>query len=145
MGSKIERKTSDAFTIVGWGATHAISTSTSNALREVDVQYLDTKTCKDEFYGGSIRDSMLCTYKMGKDACQGDSGGPLLRRDSKGEYIQVGIVSWGFLCAVYPGVYSDLSGTDAMTNFIHDGVCNSKTGLSPGSRNCENQRLNTVV
>merc|ERR1711862_427461 len=49
--SKIQRKTSDTFTIVGWGATHAVSTSTSNALREVDVQYLDTKRCKDEFYG----------------------------------------------------------------------------------------------
>lgn len=141
--SAIQRKTTDTLTIVGWGSTHASSKSSSNALREVNVQYLDTKKCKNEFYGSAIQDSMLCAYRKGKDACQGDSGGPLLRRDKKGEYIQIGIVSWGFLCAVYPGVYSDLSSTDSMTNFIHDGVCNSKTGFSP--RSCKNNRLTNYV
>ncbi|WP_213011408.1 trypsin-like serine protease, partial [Paractinoplanes toevensis] len=45
------------------------------------------------------------------DTCQGDSGGPMVGRDAHGDWVQVGIVSWGLGCARdgYPGVYTQIS------------------------------------
>ena len=53
---------------------------------------------------------MICagdTINGGIDSCQGDSGGPLI---STIDQTQVGIVSWGYGCAVAesPGVYTQL-------------------------------------
>jgi len=88
---------------------------------------------------------MMCAYRKGKDACQGDSGGPLLRKDANGNYVQIGIVSWGYLCAVYPGVYCDLSASNSITSFVHDGVCNRRNGLYPHPRACYRGRLRNAV
>eukprot|EP00957_Ditylum_brightwellii_P186865 14229746-Ditylum_brightwellii.AAC.1 len=54
-------------------------------------------------------DNMLCAGGGSKDACRGDSGGPLLDYVST-QFIQVGIVSFGYGCGVdgYYGVYADV-------------------------------------
>src|SRR5207237_4098396 len=47
----------------------------------------------------------------GVDTCQGDSGGPMVNKDSSGNWVEVGIVSWGEGCARAgkPGVYTEVS------------------------------------
>jgi len=104
-------------TVTGWG-TLSSGGSTSDQLREVDVNVLTNNECVDDYkYGSSqITDRMLCANVAGggKDACQGDSGGPLVTSGSGDgvtagqNYELIGVVSWGIGCAhkKYPGVYA---------------------------------------
>jgi secreted trypsin-like serine protease len=69
------------------------------------------------FDGLAVGDANICASSANvRDACQGDSGGPLLSKE--GAYmVQVGIVSFGYGCAVpgYEGVYTRVS---AFTGWI---------------------------
>jgi len=53
----------------------------------------------------SITSAMICADSFGKEGCQGDSGGALVL-DPKGEPKQIGIVSWGIGCLLFPTVYT---------------------------------------
>lgn len=46
---------------------------------------------------------VLCTVGINGDACNGDSGSPVIIGTNKDNAVQVGIVSFGFECAV-PGI-----------------------------------------
>jgi secreted trypsin-like serine protease len=61
--------------------------------------------------------TMVCAYKRSVDSCQGDSGGPLFVQ-RKDEVVQIGVVSYGFGCAVsnYPGVYTRVSAAESETS-----------------------------
>lgn len=104
-------------TVMGWGVTvEGVSSTQSDVLREVDVQYMSNAECdassgsyNGDFvtYDGYIEGNMMCAWSENKDACQGDSGGPLIKKGSDGETdVQVGVVSWGLGCAMatFPGV-----------------------------------------
>ena len=143
--SERNHDSNEFLTIVGWGTQSASSTTSSNALRDVEVNHMDKTYCKDEFYGGAVKESMMCAFRSGKDACQGDSGGPLMRKDSKGNFIQVGIVSWGYLCAVYPGVYADLSSNNSISSFLNEGVCSRQYGFFPHRRSCNRGKFKNVL
>ena len=103
----------ERLTVYGRGNTTSFGWLGSALVREVDVSYLDQKTCQDAYGEASISDAMLCAGSHGiggRDSCQGDSGGPLVSWVD-GVVSLVGVVSWGQSCAQkeYPGVYSRVS------------------------------------
>ena len=117
-------------TVIGFGDTDksdSVST-TSDFLREVDLNYVTADQCNNAygggnswFYGGNsyIEDGMMCAYRSSVDSCGGDSGGPLLLKGNSGGLSStgsssdelVGLVSWGISCADddFPGVYTRIS------------------------------------
>ena len=117
--------TGDTLKVMGWGSLTVDGTSLPTILQEVDLALSDREKCNTA-YGGTITDTMLCAglEEGGKDSCQGDSGGPLLV-NSNNEWYQVGVVSFGSVCAEAgaPGVYARVS------KFI-DWVSQKKSGIS---------------
>jgi len=98
--------------IVGWGAT-AEGGPPADFLQEADVRIVGDAACQSAYeLSAPPMDpgTMVCAAEPGRDTCQGDSGGPLMARDSLGEWVLVGITSWGQGCArpEFPGVYTRL-------------------------------------
>merc|ERR1712142_378423 len=122
-------------TVTGWGTTSS-GGSTSSTLREVVVQVLSNTECTNKGYTTSdITANMICAgvEAGGKDSCQGDSGGPLVSSGSGDgvtagqNYEQIGVVSWGYGCAVarYPGVYARTSKVISWINSNTSGSFNT--------------------
>ncbi len=126
-------------TVIGWGGRlgYGIGEGPTgdfpDILHQVELDLLTNEECRDmsaatlgipaEFTG--ITENMLCaTFEGGgKGSCQGDSGGPLVVNTNNG-WQQLGVVSWGFGCAVdgIPGVYTRVA---AFTDWLHqitDGI-----------------------
>ncbi|BCB85204.1 serine protease [Phytohabitans suffuscus] len=105
------------FTVMGWGATRDGSATQQRYLRTAGVPFVSDRQCGRAYRDAGypyVSSKMICagdTRRGGVDACQGDSGGPMVRRDGAGEWVQVGIVSWGLGCARrdFPGVYTQVS------------------------------------
>jgi len=99
------------FTVAGWGADKEGGEQQQKLLK-VNVPFIDDATCKGA-YAELVEGEELCAgvEAGGLDSCQGDSGGPMFRKDDAGEFVQVGIVSWGEGCARpgKPGVYTEVS------------------------------------
>ena len=76
-------------------------------LQEVEVKLIEDDKCPLE-----ISANMACAgiLEGGKDSCQGDSGGPMVQNED-GAWTLVGVVSWGYGCAVknQPGVYAKVA------------------------------------
>jgi len=100
-----------AVEVAGWGTTTSNGIP-SDRLRSVDLVISAYSEC-DAIYGTIPQDKMICAWHPpgGKDSCQGDSGGPLFYANAHGDFIQVGIVSFGVSCALpsTPGVYSNVA------------------------------------
>ncbi|CAN2389003.1 serine-type endopeptidase activity [Pristimantis euphronides] len=96
--------------VTGWGALQDDGPP-SNTLQQAEVRIINSALCASpQMYWSLIRPSMICAgYVEGKiDACQGDSGGPLVTAQNNGNWVLIGIVSFGDRCALKnrPGVYS---------------------------------------
>ena len=95
-------------TITGWGETE-----TNNYNGTLQVASVPITTTSNYGWGQIDGDMIMAGYSSGGyDSCQGDSGGPMVARDiDDTEWMQVGIVSWGYGCAEpgYPGVYTRVS------------------------------------
>jgi secreted trypsin-like serine protease len=106
---------SGTFTVAGWGAA-VQGGAQQRFLLKAEVPFIDDAQCFSAggIYVGLVPDQEICAGDWdsgGVDTCQGDSGGPLLRRDAAGEWILVGLTSWGQGCALpqNPGVYAQVS------------------------------------
>jgi secreted trypsin-like serine protease len=105
------------FTIMGWGTTSENSFSAQRRLRTARVPMVADADCAAAYAkaGYAFRpDEMICAGDVrrgGVDTCQGDSGGPMVKRAHDGQFVEIGIVSWGVGCArkEYPGVYTEVS------------------------------------
>jgi len=100
------------FTIAGWGTT-VEGGDQQRFLLKATVPFVDDAQCGNA-YSTFVPSDMICAGDLangGVDTCQGDSGGPMFRRDGFGEWIEVGITSWGAGCARpgKPGVYTQVS------------------------------------
>ena len=62
----------DEVTVCGFGTTSA-GGSSSNVLRKVTVNAVNSDTCVAQYFGEVFPDQMLCAAAPGKDSCQGDS------------------------------------------------------------------------
>ncbi|MGA4837683.1 serine protease [Streptomyces sp. G45] len=104
----------DTFTVAGWGTTREGATQIPRFLRKAKVPFVSDATCKRSYPRGFTPKEEICAGYVqagGVDTCQGDSGGPMFRKDNRGRWLQVGIVSWGDGCARpgKPGVYTEVS------------------------------------
>ncbi|XP_018580028.1 trypsin-7-like [Anoplophora glabripennis] len=101
--------------VTGWGLLDQDFHLLPTYLQVVKVPIVSNEECA-KAYGDLLTDRMICAgYKEGgKDSCQGDSGGPFVVAGKL-----VGIVSWGYGCAVpkIPGVYTDVA---ALRDFVTD-------------------------
>eukprot|EP00095_Tigriopus_kingsejongensis_P005333 maker-scaffold779_size98098-snap-gene-0.20 protein:Tk05333 transcript:maker-scaffold779_size98098-snap-gene-0.20-mRNA-1 annotation:"proclotting enzyme" len=122
LSSVVEQEQFQGFTpfIAGWGSTR-FRGPTSKQLLEIQLQVLSNRDCNDkfqEFDNVEITPVKMCAYDQNgiKDACQGDSGGPMMTPQGpfvdldipEDRWFQLGIVSFGYKCAVpgFPGVYT---------------------------------------
>jgi len=134
----------DPVTVVGHGVTEQDSLELSNLLLEVEVSVISNEECKENSYE-ELTDDMLCAADPNEDSCQGDSGGPLFiagNHPNGAEDIQVGIVSWGYGCAMehFPGVYSRIS---EGYEWIRRQVC-TNSGSPPEDFDCANLPQKTI-
>ena len=111
-----------SLTVIGWGNTSTTGqASFPNELREVVVPVVDDADCDFAYHGFVTVETQLCAGLKGVDSCGGDSGGPLFATTSGGEFLQVGIVSYGIGCAKqrFPGVYTEVN-SPTVRGFIAD-------------------------
>lgn len=84
--------------------------SVSDTVQQVDLPIIDNTTCTQAVpdYSGITANMFCAGYRdVPKDTCFGDSGGPMLVANPLGSgWLQVGLVSFGDVCATTYGVYT---------------------------------------
>ena len=132
-------------TAIGRGYTNPNAQSVSPTLMEVGLHTITNEECKQApyidysvwtHYRDMVTDKMICatSYEY-KDTCNGDSGGALFVKGANADLdVQVGIVSWGYLCSSpgYSGVYTRISD---ITGWINDEVARLNGGQEVQTNN----------
>jgi secreted trypsin-like serine protease len=126
---------SGTFTVAGWGAASE-GGAQQRYLLKADVPFIDDAQCGSA-YTELVPAEEICSGDWdngGVDTCQGDSGGPMFRRDGAGEWVQVGITSWGYGCArpENPGVYTQ-------TSHFASAIAAAAASLGGGAPACASQ------
>lgn len=99
--------------VAGWGDTR--EDHPQYVLNQVSLPIQSDRVCgAHNWYGSAfLPQTTFCAgYEQGgRDACIGDSGGPFVIKNHNGLWVQVGITSWGYDCALprLPGIYTDVT------------------------------------
>uniref|UniRef100_A0A8C6FLI0 Peptidase S1 domain-containing protein n=1 Tax=Moschus moschiferus TaxID=68415 RepID=A0A8C6FLI0_MOSMO len=118
MSSSSEFKNRNDCWVTGWGDIRERESELLPPynLQEVQVSIINKSRCsylfQQPYYRSHINHDMICAGSEDGDAdsCKGDSGGPLVC-EKNGQWIQIGIVSWGVGCGRRnrPGIYTNVS------------------------------------
>lgn len=115
--ASLEVTKKDVCWVTGWGSVSMHeSLPPPYRLQQVQVKIVDNTLCEKLYRNATrlsnhgqrlILQDMLCAGSHGRDSCYGDSGGPLVCNVT-GSWTLVGVVSWGYGCALkdIPGVYA---------------------------------------
>ncbi|ROT81182.1 protease [Penaeus vannamei] len=137
----------------GWGDL-SFEGSSPDVLQEVELDIITINECQQKESLPPDTNSVVCALTLYKDTCQGDSGGPLVAKLCDGTWAQIGIVSYGFQCAVpgKPGVYTRVSAFASwISNNTGGSSCSSTLTLSAEldnrakEREAVNEAKNEVV
>lgn len=114
-------------TLVGWGLA---DTTTEwyfpSKLRQVNLPVVADSYCNNVYDGVTLSSSQLCGgYADAKDACTGDSGGPMMLVVD-GQWVHVGLVSFGADCQTENGYYGVYTRSSAHVDFIKQYVAAAK-------------------
>ncbi|XP_073416792.1 prostasin-like [Dendrobates tinctorius] len=99
--------------VTGWGQTQPDRRLPfPRTLQQVMLPLISRESCYQIYHPGIIlqSDHICAGYPAGqRDACPGDSGGPLVCK-MNGYWYQVGIVSFGSVCALpnHPSIYASV-------------------------------------
>lgn len=141
----IRPRNSEELYVIGFGDTDPGNNYVpADRLQEVTVNYLTNAECisTSNYPANLLNTASLCATDVREDACSGDSGGPLIAKGDQGaEDLLVGIVSWGWECAVQPGVYARVS---QGYSWIRDQVCQMSRN-PPASFRCTPQTGEATV
>lgn len=102
----------DQVVLTGWGYVNLTTWKIPDRLQELTLPTLDWVVCAEIMVENratwKITESNVCTLhdQLNRGACNGDSGGPISRDGQE----LVGVVSWGFPCAIgKPDAYARIS------------------------------------
>jgi len=121
--------------LYGWGAINSsvIFPTIPLHLQTADKDLLTIAECEARLrainptFGDPLRPTNICAARGNISACGGDSGGPLVV-GTTGNYVQVGVVSWGISpCGNVNGAPSVYARSSAYIDWI-----SSTTGLAVG-------------
>ena len=106
--------------VTGWGAVSDGGAS-SPTMKMATVPIRAMEECRAAYPSENISTHHICAGydNGGTDSCQGDSGGPLVVRGGPTGWIQIGVVSWGYGCAV-PGQYGVYQRVGLVSDWIDD-------------------------
>jgi len=126
MGYGDSNKADDFDKNTSWDVTHP------GTLQEVDVSYIDSDQCKEDFWPYLTKNMMCASNTGGKDACKGDSGGPLFDKTND---MVVGVVSYndGQCARDRPMVYARVA---SQWDWIQSTICNDHSFPQPRFCTC---------
>lgn len=109
LSTLINQLENNGYRAIDLALTVGIAAQQSDLLQQIDLPLVELATCR-QHTGWSLTDNMICAgySDQPKDTCQGDSGGPLFVANGQ-DWLQVGLVSFGALCATSYGVYTKVT------------------------------------
>jgi secreted trypsin-like serine protease len=108
-------------TAIGWGMADGRGIwYWPEKLRQVNLPVRADSDCNNIYPipASPLSSSQICAgYYEGKDVCNGDSGGPVVSQID-GDWVHIGLVSFGAPCDDYWGWYGVYTRTSAFVDFI---------------------------